>query len=62
MSDIQEIILEELRALRSDIVPRINKVEQWQANANGKITMFGLFCAGIGGVVSWISAIMHRSG
>ena len=56
MSDeISKIILEELRALRADMQPRMSKVEKWQSNADGKITMFGIFCAGIGSIITFIS-------
>ena len=54
--DISEVILEELREFRRDMQVRVNKVESWQANADGKITMFGLFCTGIGGIAAWLAS------
>lgn len=51
--NVTQIILDELRAMREDIAPRLRKVESWQDNADGKITMFGLFCSAIGGIVVW---------
>lgn len=61
MSDeISNIILEELRALRSDLAPRVNAVEKWQSNADGKITMFGIFCVTIGGMISWVVSILKH--
>ena len=58
--DIQQIILDELRALRSDIHPRLRAVETWQSEANGKITMIGLFATMMGGVVTWVAGMFHR--
>lgn len=58
--DISEIILEELREFRKDMHNRVGKVEMWQSNVDGKITVFGLFCAAIGSFVVWMTNILHR--
>lgn len=58
--DISQIILAELRDFRKDINTRVNSVEKWQANADGKITMFGVFCMVIGGVIVWITNLFKH--
>lgn len=56
MSDnISEIILEELRELRKDLTPRVVKIEQWQANVEGKATMFGVLVTALTGFIAWIT-------
>lgn len=65
MSD--DVILQYLQSiegkiddLKDDLSPRVNKVEAWQSNADGKLTAFGAFCVTIGGIVGWlVSLIKH---
>lgn len=39
---------------------RLGIVEKWQSNADGKVTMFGLFCVSLGGILSWLTNLFHR--
>lgn len=39
---------------QKDHAQRINEVEKWQANANGKITMLGAVGVAIGGIFTAI--------
>lgn len=55
-----ESIDNKIDELKKDLVPRVNKVEAWQNNANGKISMIGLFGSLIGGLVMWIVGIIHK--
>lgn len=52
--DLQQVILDELRALRNDIQPRLRKVEEKQANLDGKMTVTGVFCTAIGSVIALV--------
>lgn len=65
--DIAEIILEELRAHREEsskrheqIDVRVRKVETWQSNADGKVTMIGVFGVLFGGFITWLTDLFHR--
>lgn len=69
MSDdsIQQIILDELREHRREsndrhiqIDKRVRKVETWQADANGKITIIGALGVAIGGFITWITDIFKH--
>ena len=71
MSDIQEIILDEVRNVRSELQDhrresserhdkmdgRVRSVESWQAEANGKITAFGTAGVILGGVITWVTGL-----
>lgn len=65
--DISQIILDELRAHRQESAQRhegfdkrIRKVEIWQADASGKMTMLGLVGVVAGGIVTWLTQIFRH--
>lgn len=76
MVDINEIILQEVRETRAELKAhrlesnvrhdslelRVRTNERWISDANGKITMFGLFCAAVGSAVAWVAGIIHKTG
>lgn len=67
MADLQEIILDEVRNVRAElqahrvesvtrhngIDTRVRAVENWQSDANGRMTMLGLVGVCIGAVATW---------
>ena len=65
--DIQEVILEELRAHRTEsnarhveMDKRVRNIENWQSDANGKITMFGAFGTALGAFIVWVVSIFKH--
>jgi len=64
---ISEIILEELREHRAEsnarhieVDKRLRKVEVWQADANGKISIIGAVGVAVGGFITWVSGILRH--
>ncbi len=39
---------------------RIGHLENWQHNANGKVTMLGAIGVAIGGFITWLTGIFHH--
>lgn len=67
-SDINEIILDELREHRREtrerldkINGRVRKTEEWQANANGKMTILSAIGMMAGGIVAWLAENLVRN-
>lgn len=65
--DITQIILDELREHRKEsndrhvaIDKRVRKVENWQAEANGKITIIGTVGVAVGGIVTWLTDVFRH--
>lgn len=65
--EITEIILEELREHRREssmrhekMDHRVRKIEDWQSNANGKITMLGAIGVFMGGIVTWLTKFIYK--
>ena len=65
--EISQIILEELREHRREsnerhvqVDKRIRKVENWQSEANGKITIISAVGVAIGGIITWVTGIFHQ--
>lgn len=66
-NEISKIILDELRAHRSEsnerhvqIDNRVRRVEDWQSNANGKISIIGAVGVGIGGFIAWVGDFFRQ--
>lgn len=66
-NEISKIILQELRDHRKEsnerhiaIDKRIRKVENWQANASGKLTALGVIGVAAGSIVTWLTSVFRE--
>ena len=66
-NDISQIILDELREHRRESADRhelmdvrLRTVENWQHEIKGKATMFGVICTACGGIIAWLTSLLHR--
>ena len=57
-----EVILQYLESidtkidkLKDDLSPRVHRVEAWQNNADGKITVIGIVAVAVGSAITWIA-------
>ena len=60
MMDDNSIILQYLESIErkiDELSPRIKVVEDWQANANGKMTVIGAICAGFGAIAAFVGSL-----
>lgn len=51
----EEVMLQYLESIErkiDDLAPRVHRVEKWQDQADGRISMFGMMCAGIGALIT----------
>lgn len=65
--DISQIILQELREHRREssvrhenMDTRVRVVETWQANAEGKVKVFGLFLAAVTSFLAWLIGVFKH--
>jgi hypothetical protein len=62
-NDILEYIKDSVDRIESKIDrhdDRIITVERWQSNAEGKVTMVGIFGSLVGGLVVWLTSLLHK--
>lgn len=56
--DIASIILQELRDMKADLTPRLRKVESWQDNFSGKMSIIAIVASGVG---AWFMNLIKHS-